>query len=411
MSDRPRHDGATPPKSDPGWAFLVTLAVITLIGPLAIHAFLPVLPAISTVFGVSKATAGLSFSAALVVMAVATLVYGSLSDRYGRRPVLLGGLCLFVIGGAISAFTQSIEAFIAGRMLQALGAGCSITLARAVARDAYGTDVLVKVIAYLTMAYTLGPMISPYISGFLLDHLGWRSVFWFMTISGMLILITSALVLVETLPKHARHHVGASYLGDYQRLFSHLRFSGYVFQSGFSSGCFYTLASASAFIMTDYLGRSASEFGMYFGLFPLGFFFGNLVSSRLTQKVHLDTMVLSGALMNFLAIMGQSWVILAGHVSPLVIFIPGVLITFGQGLALPNATTGAMRVIPNLSGTASGVGVFCQTLLGAFFAQIYAIISDGTPAAMIPVIGFCSTVTLIAGSIPFLLTRRERRQP
>lgn len=388
---------------------MTILAAITLIGPLAVHAFLPVMPAIKTVFDVSDALAGIGFTAALLVMAFATLIYGSLSDRYGRRPVLLGGLTLFVIGGVLSSFAESYPGFIAGRMLQALGAGCSITLARAIARDAYGAEALVKVIAYLTMAYTIGPMLAPYITGLIVDSAGWRAAFWFMAIAGAAILMASWLILAETHPREARQPKGGNYLHDYLKLFSHIRFAAYVLQSGFSSGCFYTMGAAAAFLMTGYLGRSASEFGMYFALFPVGFFLGNLVSSRLSGRVSIETMVIAGGIVNFLAITGQSVIILTGHLSPLVLFIPGALITFGQGLALPNATSGAMRVIPSLSGTASGIGVFCQTFIGALCAQIYSTISDGTPLSMVWVVWLCSVMTLSAGSIPFILKRRAAR--
>lgn len=398
----------SPQNTSPDWRFMATLAAITLIGPLAVHAFLPVMPAVKTVFGISDAMAGLGFTVGLLVMAFATLIYGSLSDRYGRRPVLLTGLALFVLGGALSSFAVSYAGFLAGRMLQAMGAGCAITLARAIARDAYGTDVLVKVIAYLTMAYTLGPMLAPYITGLIVDSAGWRAAFWFMALAGLGILAAAWAILTETHPREARQSKHGSYLRDYTRLFSHLRFAAYVFQTGFSSACFYTLAAASAFLMTGYLGRSASEFGSYFALFPCGFFLGNLVSSRLTKRFSIETMVIVGAGINFLAITAQSIIIFSGHFTPLVLFIPGALITFGQGLALPNATTGSMRVIPSLSGTASGIGVFCQTFLGALFAQIYSTISDGTPLSMTWVTWFCSIMTFIAGSIPFILKRRER---
>ena len=406
MSTIPQKSSASP--SGPGWLFMATLAAITLIGPLAVHAFLPVMPIIKNEFGISDALAGMSFTVGLLVMAFATLIYGSLSDRYGRRPVLLGGLALFIIGGVLSSFATSYPGFIAGRMLQALGAGCSITLARAVARDAYGAEVLVKVIAYLTMAYTLGPMLSPYITGLIVDSAGWRAAFWFMAAAGTVILLISWLILVETHPKEARQPKGGNYLRDYQKLFAHIRFACYVLQSGFSSGCFYTMAAASAFLMTGYLGRSASEFGSYFALFPFGFFLGNLVSSRLSGRVSIETMVITGGSINFLAITAQSAIILNGHLSPLVLFVPGALITFGQGLALPNATSGAMRVIPGLAGTASGIGVFCQTFLGALCAQIYSTISDGTPLSMVWVVWFCSVMTLSAGCIPYILKRRDK---
>jgi DHA1 family bicyclomycin/chloramphenicol resistance-like MFS transporter len=392
----------------PDWRFLATLGSITLLGPLAIHAFLPVMPAVKSVFGINDALAGLTFSITLLVMAFATLIYGSLSDRYGRRPVLLTGLALFIVGSGLSGLAASIGGFIAGRMLQALGAGCSVTLARAIARDAYGTEGLVKVIAYLTMAYAMGPMISPLIGGLLVDTIGWRSVFWFAMICGALITWASWHVLQETHPREARQQKHSGYVRNYLRLFSHARFCGFVLQSGFSSGCFYALAAAAAFLMKDYLGRSATEFGSYFVLFPIGFFLGNLVSSRVSQRFSIEAMVLAGSVITFLAISCQSISILAGYITPLVLFVPGFLITFGQGLALPNSTTGSMRVIPSLSGTASGVGVFCQAFIGALLAQLYSVLSDGTPIPMVEVVWPSSLLTLTMGTIPLLVRKRSR---
>jgi DHA1 family bicyclomycin/chloramphenicol resistance-like MFS transporter len=394
----------------PDWRFLATLASVTLIGPLAIHTFLPAMPAVKAVFGISDSVAGMTFTVTLMVMAFATLFYGSLSDRYGRRPVLLWGLGLFVIGSALSALAPSIEAFLAGRALQAIGAACSVTLARAIARDAYGSEGLVKVIAYLTMAYTLGPMISPFIGGLLVDSAGWRGVFWYAVLAGALVTWASWAVLREThAPEAGRAGSGSGYLKDYVRLFAHARFAGFVLQSGFSSGCFYTLAAASAFLMQEYLGRSASEFGAFFFAFPMGFFLGNLVSSRISQRFSPETMVLTGGVLNFAATSVLAIAILSGHLTPWALFIPGFLTTFAQGLALPNATTGAMRVIPSLSGTAAGVGVFCQTFLGAVCVQIYSALSDGTPLPLVQVVGVCSVLCLAMGFVPYLY-RSHRAQ-
>jgi DHA1 family bicyclomycin/chloramphenicol resistance-like MFS transporter len=395
-------------RAAPDWRFLATLGSITLLGPLSVHAFLPVMPAVKAVFAINDAVAGLTFSITLMVMAFATLMYGSLSDRYGRRPVLLTGLGLFVLGSGLSGAAGSIGELLAGRALQALGAGCSVTLARAIARDAYGTDTLVKVIAYLTMAYAMGPMISPFIGGLLADTIGWRGVFWFAAACGALIAWASWRVLGETHPKAARAPKASSFLTDYLRLFSHARFCAFVLQTGFSSGCFYTMATASSFLMKDYLGRSATEFGTYFIAFPLGFFLGNLASSRMSQHFAIETMVFAGSLINAAAITGQSISILSGYLTPMVLFIPGFLITFGQGIALPNATTGSMRVIPSLSGTAAGVGVFCQTFLGALFVELYSVLSDGTPIPMVEVVWGCSLAVLVLGSIPLALKKKSK---
>src|ERR1044071_5233081 len=137
-----------------GRLFPFALASISLIGPLAVHLFMPVIPAVKASLGLSDALAQLTFSTSLFGMAISTLFYGSLSDRYGRRPVLLSGLSLFLIGSAISVVTDSVFMLVLGRFVQAVGAGCGITLGRAIAQDVYGRDRLVKAIAYLTMAYT-----------------------------------------------------------------------------------------------------------------------------------------------------------------------------------------------------------------------------------------------------------------
>ncbi len=385
---------------------MVTLATVTLIGPLAIHTFLPVMPVVKDAFGISDAQVGLMFSVPLFVLAFSTLVYGSLSDRYGRRPVLLTGLVLFTIGSGVSAMASSVSGLIAGRIIQALGAGSGVGLARAIARDAYGTEGLVKVIAYLTMAYTLGPMLAPLCGGMLLDASGWRSVFWFATVGGMLIAAGAYRVLYETHPRAATPPQPSSFVRDYAQLFAHARFVAFVLQSGFSSAAFFAMGAAAAFLMKDFLGRSATEFGMYFLLFPFGYFLGNLVSSRLTQRVEIETMVLAGSMLNFVAAALQSAAILAGYVTPLILFAPGFLITFGQGIALPNAQVGAIRVIPRLSGTAAGVGVFVQMFLGAAFAQIYSVLADGTPYPMAITVGAASILTLAAGIVPFVLKSR-----
>ena len=162
---------------------------ITSIGPLAVHLFFPLMPAVKRSFAISDAMAGLAFSLTLLTMGAVTLVYGSLSDRYGRRPVLLTGLTLFCAGCALAAVAGSVEMLLAGRILQAIGAGCGVTLARAIARDIYGTDSLVKIVAYLTVASTLAPMVAPLLAGMLADAVGWRSVFWLCLLAGVSILL------------------------------------------------------------------------------------------------------------------------------------------------------------------------------------------------------------------------------
>lgn len=387
----------------PGKLFAVVLAAITLVGPLSIHFFLPVLPKVKAVFDVSDALAQATFSVSLATMACMTVVYGALSDRYGRRPVLLTGLALFVLGSALAAIAPSISLLIMARLLQAAGAGCGVAMARSIARDAYGPDKLVSAIAYLTMAYTLGPMLAPPLGGFLGETLGWRSVFWFALSFGLAITFAAAFVLHETNQERGagKSSTGRKMFGGILYLFGHLRFAAFVSQSGFSSGAFFALAAGSAFLMQEYLGRSASEYGLYFFLFPAGYCAGNLVSGRLSGRMQIEHMVLAGSLILVTMVAVQATLILSGNISPLTIFLPGFLITFAQGIALPNAQAGAIRVCPELSGTAAGLGVFMQMICGAVFSQLFGLFSDGTPGPMIMVMSVAAALCMAAGLIAF----------
>lgn len=380
----------------PDTRFAIALGAISLIGPLSIHLFLPVMPAVRSHFDMSHALTEATFSVTLATMAVMTLVYGNVSDRYGRRPVLLVGLALFVAGSAATAFATSAATLIGGRLIQALGAGCGVTLARAIARDAYGPERLVKAIAYLTMAYTLGPMIAPPFGGFLIDVFGWRSTFFFAVLSGIAILIAAYKILFET---HHRKSAGpiANPFRSYMALLAQPRFSAFVFQSGFQSGAFFAMASASPFLTTEYLGHSATEYGIYFLTFPFGYCLGNWISSRLSGRISVEAMVLAGTAVFVATIIGQAAFILFMPLTSLMIFIPGFLISVAQGLSLPNAQAGAIRIAPSLAGTAAGIGVFLQMFCGAVFSQIYGLLADGTPYPMIWTVAASTLLASIAG--------------
>ncbi len=389
----------------PGAGFVASLGAVTLIAPLAIHLFLPVMPAVKSAFGISNALTELTFSITLGAMAVVTLIYGSLSDRYGRRPVLLSGLALFLLGSAIAALAGSIAFLILGRLIQAIGAGCGLTLTRAIARDAYGPEALVKAIAYLTMAYTLGPMIAPPLGGLLMDIFGWRSAFWFALGSGFVIAGLAYFVLYETRNPRDFDDRSRGVAHHYAQLVGNPRFMAFVLQSGFMSFMFFAIAAASPFLMKELLGRTATEYGLYFMFFPLGYVTGNLISSRLSGRVAVETMVLTGATICLFVVATQATLIFAGFLSPLLLFMPGGMISFSQGLALPNAQAGAMRVMPALAGTAAGLGVFFQMLLSAVSAELYGLLADGTPLPMIALSSAGALSALVTAIASFVMRR------
>jgi DHA1 family bicyclomycin/chloramphenicol resistance-like MFS transporter len=392
----------------PGRVFALSLALVALITPLAVHLFMPVIPEVKAALDLSHAGAQLTFSVSLFGMAFATLVYGSLSDRYGRRPVLLAGLALFLIGSAISALAPTATALVLGRLVQALGAGCGLPLVRAIARDAYRADQLVKAIAYLTMFGTLGPMLAPIIGGALIDTLGWRSTFAFAVLAGAAIATVAHLQLYETHPAAGRTVSGGA-LEGYIALVARLRFNAFVLQSGLTTGAFMVMATASASLMSELLNRPATEFGLYFTIFPLGFATGSLIATRIGQRLSTETMVLTGSFLALAAVSGQALVLLHGIVVPLTFFLPGFFLTLAQGIAMPYGQAAAMAEIPRFAGTAAGIGVFMQHLCAAVFAQLYGFLADGTPRPMVAIAVFCGVLVLVAGAIPAVLKRRGER--
>ncbi|HVU43040.1 MAG TPA: multidrug effflux MFS transporter [Xanthobacteraceae bacterium] len=396
------------PASATGPLFTLSLASISLIGPLAVHLFMPVIPAVKAALGLSEALAQLTFSIALFSMAFATLVYGSLSDRYGRRPVLLSGLCLFLVGSAISAVADSIGVLVVGRLVQAVGAGCGITLVRAIAQDVYGSARLVKAIAYLTMAYTIGPMIAPMVGGVLIDVLGWRSVFGFALGAGGLIALGAYLAVFESRPPSSATRSGGNVLANYWTLLRHPHFTAFVLQSGFCTGAFLVAATAASGLMKELLHRPSAEFGLYFLLFPFGFLSGNFITSRIGNRVANETMVLAGSVLSLAAVTAQASLLLGGHVTPLTLFAPGFFITMAQGLSLSYAQAGAMAINPKLAGTAAGMGVFTQNFVGATFAQLYGLLADGTPVPLVQATMTSAMLGLAVGALPFLMARQAR---
>ena len=390
----------------PGPLFGVTLGMVAFVGPLAVHLLFPVIPAVKAAFGLTDALAQLTFSIAVLGMGTATLAYGTLSDRRGRRPVLLSGLLLFLAGSVISAVAGSFPLLVLGRLVQAIGAGCGITLVRTIARDAYGPERLVKAIAYLTMFYAIGPMIAPAAGGLLVDAFGWRSVFGFALIAAGIITILVYLVIYETRPPGEPRPDGGVLRG-YAALFANPRFTALVLQTGFSTGAFLIVGTASATLMKELLGRPATEFGLYFILLPLGFVVGSAISSRLGGRARTEVMVLTGALVCLGAASVQAALLLTLPPAPLMFFLPGAAITMAQGLSLPFAQAGAMATIPRLAGTAAGIGVFVQQLCGAVFAQLYGMMADGTPRPMVAAILLSATLGVAAGGAAFVLARRR----
>jgi MFS transporter, DHA1 family, multidrug resistance protein len=384
----------------------ILLGGLTLLTPVTLHLFFPVIPVIKAEFGLSDALAQLTFSIVVLTLAFATLAYGALGDRYGRRPVLLAGLTLFLVGSVLSGLAASFLGLLAGRIIQAIGAACGVTLARAIARDVYGAEGMVKAIAYLTMAFAVGGLTAPGLGGILVDYAGWRAIFVLASVAGLATLACTYLLVPETGgPKAAGG--GGSMTAGLMKLMRHPRFCALVIHTGCATAVFMTLATASSVFMKEVLHRPATEFGLYFAMLPIGYISGTLISSRFGNRASVEWMVLAGGSVGLAAVLVQSGLLLSGYLTPLVLFLPGAFVTFGQGLSLPFAQAGAMAIAPRLAATAAGIGLFMQNFLGAGVAQLYGILADGTPVPLVQVSVVMGVLSVVSALVPSLLPRSQ----
>jgi MFS transporter, DHA1 family, multidrug resistance protein len=384
--------------------FVPVLIATAVLGPVAIQILLPALPAFQADFGVAPGTAQLVLSISMLALAMATLLYGPLADRFGRRPVLLAALALFFAGSLLCATAPTLRILLAGRVVQAIGGASGMVLSRAMARDRYGPEKSASIIAYLFIAIVIAPMPAPAIGGLLTDYLGWRANFAFAGVLGLTLMAAVGLCLDETMRGRSALPGIASMLGGYRSLLRSSAFLGYALQSAFAMGAFFAFISASPYIVVTALGRPATEYGLYSLPISLGLVLGNFTSAKLTGRIDGDRAILLGSVVALLASGLALGLSLRGHWSPLTVFAPGVVLAFGSGLALPNAVAGAINVDAASAASASGLSGFLQMLMSAVFAQAAGTWQDGTPTPMIVCVSIAAALAL--ASFMLLLGRR-----
>lgn len=362
----------------PHWLIAI-LAAVTATGPFAMQCFLPALPAIQRGFAVSSATAQLTLSASMVAIAVGTLVYGPLSDRYGRRPVLLVGLIVFVVGGFACAFAPNVETLIVARIVQAGGGAAGMVIARAVARDLYGPQRAAGVIARLTTVMVVAPMVAPAIGGFIADAFGWRAIFALVCTAGAVVVGAVVVMFAESHRPEHRIDSPATMLRGFAQLLGSSRFVVLALYPAFSSTIFFSFISGAPYVMVDLLHRPATEYGLYFVLVAGGFMIGNFTAIRLSERFESLTLMTAGMTVALAGVLTTVAFALSGRLDPATLFLPMMLAQFGQGIGLPNAQAEVINVFPLRAGTASALTSFSQMMFAAVASQMLGVLQNGTP--------------------------------
>lgn len=391
-------DRRTPP-------VLATLVLVAGLSALAMNIFLPSLPGMATWFGVPYGVMQQSVPLYLALSAVLQVVIGPLSDRYGRRRVLLVSLVLFLIAtvGTLAAPTATV--FLICRMAQAVIAA-GMVLSRAIVRDITSDAEAASMIGYVTMGMSLVPMIGPVIGGWLDDMFAWQANFALLLILGLAV---TALVWADLGETAEMREVSIlQQLREYPRLLTSPRFWGYTGAAAFSSGCFYAYLGGAPFVGTEIYHLSSSRVGALFALTAVGYGAGNFLAGRFSVRVGLNRMVLAGCTVTTLGLSMLALLTWTGLSGPVVFFGLTIFMGLGNGIALPNANAGILSVRPELAGAASGLGGALMIGGGAALASVAgALLQPGSTEMPLVLLMLGSSVASVLAIL--LVIRRARR--
>ncbi|WP_099826596.1 multidrug effflux MFS transporter [Oceaniglobus indicus] len=339
-------DRTTPPH-------IATLILLAAISALAMNMFLPSLPGMTDYFVTDYATMQLSVALYLAGNAVLQLVIGPVSDRMGRRPVILFGGAVFILASVACIYAPSVEIFLALRVVQAIVI-TGLVLSRAVVRDMVPQDQAASMIGYVTMGMAVAPMLAPALGGALDDLFGWKATFWVLAGLGVLVQILVWFDLGETAV--TRPASLSAQIREYPELLMSRRFWGYCLSAAFTSGAFFAYLGGAPYVGTEVFGMSPATLGYWFGAPAIGYMVGNFITGRYSVRFGINAMIVTGAFLSAGGLLTSLAIFLAGYGNELVFFGFMIFVGLGNGLVLPNATSGMLSVRPHLAGSASGLG-------------------------------------------------------
>ena len=346
------------------------LAACSAIGAVGNYLFLPALPQIGAHFGVAPGTTQLVLTTYLVSFACGVLLSGPLADRYGRRPVLIGGVAVTGAAGLLCYFAPTMGWFIAARILQGAAGGFGITVSRASVGDLFEEKELARSFAILTMALVLGTALAPYAGGLITRFVGWQQGFLWLAGASGLIALACFIWLPETRAAAANARSFGALWRESRILMKRPVFMGYVLQAALIYAMFFVFVSLAPFVMVSILGLPSDHFGLYYLFLAAGFLVGNLRVSRSTGRHDVAGQVNNGLGWQLAGACFALAMVLLGLRHPLVVFAPMMAFCFGQGLALPNLIAHGIRLAPHYTGVASSMFGFSQLALAALAVQI-----------------------------------------
>lgn len=393
----PKDDGTTP------WKLLVLLMTMTAIGSMSLNILVPAVPKLVQALASDTETVQLTISVYILGLAIAQLFTGPLSDRFGRRPVILVGFLLATLASLGAIAMSSAPGLIAMRFLQAIGGATGVAIGRAIIRDLFGRERSAQMIGLVASAMAITPMTAPLIGGLLETAFGWQAIFLFAATASLIVLGWTYYTLPETRTATAPGAEPDTFRKNIDTLFRSPRFVGYVLSAALGSGAFFVYVGAGPHVIITMMHRTSAEYGLWFIPTAGGYIVGNAITSRLSMRFGIDRMLWWGNIVN---VFGPACgVALLFYVNgPLPIVIAGTIMGIGNGIILPNAIAGAVSIRPQAAGTASGLLGCTQMLFGAFTAQFAGHLIAGATTPW-PMVLHMLTISAMAALVFLFLIR------
>lgn len=376
---------------------ILILILLSGLSPIALNIFLPSMPSLTENLNTNYTISQLTLTLYLAALAFGQLVLGPLSDKYGRRPVLLMGVALFAVASFGCAFAFTIEQLIFGRILQAIGGCAGVVITRAIVRDLYDRDRAASLLGYMTMFMAILPLLAPIIGGYIDQYASWRESFYLISLIGIFAYFISHRKLHETNHNPIIDIDINNIFSKYAALLREKQYMAYVLGMAFCSAVFYAFIAGAPFFINKILDLSPSTYGFYFVLVSTGYMSGNFLSGKFSVKLGNRTMLMISTIILAIGIVLLIFFYHIGFDQAAYLFVPMMFVACSNGIAIPNAMAGALSIRPDIAGTASGFAGFLQVALGAITTAIVGFLHDGSVWPMI----ICMVITAIIGMLCF----------
>jgi DHA1 family bicyclomycin/chloramphenicol resistance-like MFS transporter len=378
-------------------AMTLLLGLLVSFAPMTIDLYLPAMPLMARDLMTDAESIQLTLSVYMVGFALAQTFFGPVSDRFGRKPTIIVGTCIYLVASVACALATSVEQLIVFRLVQSFGAAVGPVVARAVVRDMFTREEAARMYSVVTTVVAIAPVIAPVLGGFIVVWFGWRANFWILTGFGATAMLLVILMLPETNktldPSATRI---TQMLSNFTSMLSSRAYAGYVLTIiGNFSGLFAYLLGAS-FVLVGQLGMSPTAFGLSFGFASVGFMSGAFLGSRIVRHVGIERMCLIGTFCSAaggVLVFGLIW---SDVISIWSIILPTVVYFFGMGMSQPNIQAGAISPYPHMAGAAASLLGLAQYVSAGLLSMVLAIFAFDQTFLLATIMGVSGVFAFVA---------------